>query len=819
MISYDEFEKIVVEILKRDISSNQDQKSAIESDLNESLFIVAGPGSGKTTVIVLKILKYIFVDGIEPESIIATTFTRKAADEITSRILDWGYKIKDYLLRNLLEYDMENDDLRKIAHIDFNLILTGTIDSVATELIKLNREAGTNLPTVIETYVAQSAMTNIGVYGNDRYLNEDLQKYVGEFTEFTDAIKNPSEIAKMILSIREKMYYNVVDFDEAFSDLSDPGQYLIKDAILDYERELKSRNSIDFPMLESLFLEKLDSEKFKSYLDNIKLILVDEYQDTNLLQEKIYFKLAREVIKNGGNITVVGDDDQSLYRFRGATVDLFTNFPIRAKKQLGIDIKEVNLKDNYRSSENIINLCNHFASLDEEYQNARVLHKPPIKCPMTNEDKNIPIIGLFRNTPELLSRDLAILISELIIKGSVKREIKSIVDSKSFKLINKSENNDEFIKKSKLFDMSKKKDKQYIELSLDKIDGSPNDIAFLTYSPKENTVSHQNKFTYYLRKNLERRKIEVFNPRGKEIHDIESVKIFCGLILECIDPDRKIEKQDKNIPLSAIRYMRKWREAGQKFIDKNPEPNKPLSLKSFVEHWQLRKPYNLDKWPKNTRLMDLAYKLITWIDSLQDDIEGLVYLQAICQTITQTGFFNEYGSTIYFDNPTKEQKSIDELYWNIFIPIANGGIKIDEELFETLPNDRLNIMSIHQSKGLEFPMVIVDVGSEYKRDLQSTSYQRYPYKGGGDFELEDRIRKYNTDFEITNREQIDRSFDDLIRRYFVAFSRAQDVLILVGLNSCIYGYDTKDKHKTIPNIALGWNRNKEFIGFDEIYMI
>ncbi|WP_295722354.1 UvrD-helicase domain-containing protein [uncultured Methanobrevibacter sp.] len=672
---------------------------------------------------------------------------------------------------------------------------------------------------LIETYVAQSAMTNIGVYANDRYLNKDLQEYVGEFFEFTDAIKNPSEIAKMILSIREKMYYNMVDFDDAFSDISDPGENIIRDAILDYEKELKSRNTIDFPMLESLFLEKLDSEKFKSYLDNIKLILVDEYQDTNLLQEKIYFKLARDVIKNGGNITVVGDDDQSLYRFRGATVDLFTNFPIRAKKQLGIDIKEVNLKDNYRSTENIINLCNHFASLDEEYQNARVSHKPPIKCPNTNEEKNIPIIGLFRPSPQLLSRDLAIFISELITKGTVKREVKSIVDTKSFKLINKSEDNDELIKKSKLFDMNKIKDKQYIEISLDKNNGSPNDIAFLTYSPKENTASHKNKFTYYLRKNLQRRKIEVFNPRGKEIHDIESVKIFCGLILECIDPDRKIEKQDKSIPLSAIRYMKKWRESAQKFIDKDPEPNEPISIKSFVEHWQLRRPYNLKKWPNNTRLMDLAYKLITWIDSLQDDIEGLVYLQAICQTITQTGFFNEYGSTIYFDNPTKEQKSIDELYWNIFIPIANGGIKIDEELFETLPNDRLNIMSIHQSKGLEFPMVIVDVGSEYKKDLKRTSYQRYPYKGGGDFELEDRIRKYNNDFEIKNREQLDRSFDDLIRRYFVAFSRAQDVLILIGLDTCIYGYDMEDKHKTIPNIALGWNRNKEFIGFDEIYMI
>ena len=62
MITYEEFEEIVVNILKRDISSNEDQKKAISSPANQSLFIVAGPGSGKTTVMVLKILKYIFVE-------------------------------------------------------------------------------------------------------------------------------------------------------------------------------------------------------------------------------------------------------------------------------------------------------------------------------------------------------------------------------------------------------------------------------------------------------------------------------------------------------------------------------------------------------------------------------------------------------------------------------------------------------------------------------------------------------------------------------------------------------------------------------------
>ena len=80
MITYSQFKNIVVEDLSRDINSNIEQNKAISSNLNDSLFLVAGPGSGKTTVIVLKILKYIFVDDVKPEEILATTFTKKAAN-------------------------------------------------------------------------------------------------------------------------------------------------------------------------------------------------------------------------------------------------------------------------------------------------------------------------------------------------------------------------------------------------------------------------------------------------------------------------------------------------------------------------------------------------------------------------------------------------------------------------------------------------------------------------------------------------------------------------------------------------------------------
>ena len=155
---------------------------------------------------------------------------------------------------------------------------------------------------------------------------------------------------------------------------------------------------------------------------------------------------------------------------------------------------------------------------------------------------------------------------------------------------------------------------------------------------------------------------------------------------------------------------------------------------------------------------------------------------------------------------------------NIFVPIATGGVQIDENLFEVIPSNRFNIMSIHQSKGLEFPLVIVDVGSRFKRNSSKESNLRFPKKPESSSIIQDRVKKYSV-LSINERDSKDCAFDDLTRLYFVAFSRAKDVLLLVGLNSNIDGYNQKDKLMKIPNVALGWNRDEEFIGFDNIYLI
>lgn len=821
MISYEEFEKIIVDALKRDISSNIDQKNAIISEPDKSLFIVAGPGSGKTTVMVLKILKYIFVDDIDPREIIATTFTKKAAEELYSRILGWGDMIKKYLIDNTDSFETYG----KVGRIDFNQIKIGTTDSIAEELLRENKKPGENQAIVIEDFVANSAMIKI-LIDNERYLNKNLVEYLKEISGKSKIVE-PSKMSEILMEIKNRIYYDQVDFEELYSKShKNKGFRLALECIKEYDEILKNRNTIDFAMLEATFLEKLKNSELKSFLDEVRIVLIDEYQDTNLIQEDIYFTIAKSALENNGSITVVGDDDQSLYRFRGATVDLFTNYKSRAKNRLGIDVEEINLKTNYRSTDNIINHCNQFAELDCEYQKARVENKPKIIAPDFDRDK-MPVLGLFRNNPKMLAHDLSRLIDNLVNKGECELKVLKILNEDYYKKVN-GEIDIAKLQQIKNESIRAGENAEKIKLKLDSEYGSASDMAILSYSPKEKTYGTPS-FLHYLRKNLKGLKnpIEMFNPRGIELQDIEIVAIFCGLMLECIDPESKVQNSDKTIPNLAKKNMRIWRIRAQDYIKLNPEPHEPISLNDFVVRWQLRRPYpeiNSNgieaKWPQTASLMELAYKLTTWIEDLQEDVEGIVYLEAITKSITQTGFFNDYHSNISFRNPDQERASILEAIWNIFIPLSTGGVSIDESLLETLPDDRINVLSIHQSKGLEFPLVIVDVGSRFETNNIKTQRLRFPKLIKDETTIEDSIRKYSVLGE-NKRSEKDRLFDDLTRLYFVAFSRAESVLLLVGLNSAIEGYNNKknNKHYDIPNIALGWSRNEQYIGFKEIYLI
>jgi DNA helicase-2/ATP-dependent DNA helicase PcrA len=133
-------------------------------------------------------------------------------------------------------------------------------------------------------------------------------------------------------------------------------------------------------------------------------------------------------------------------------------------------------------------------------------------------------------------------------------------------------------------------------------------------------------------------------------------------------------------------------------------------------------------------------------------------------------------------------------------PIADGTAKVDEELMESFPRDRLSILSIHQSKGLEFPLVIVDVGADFRTNHHAHAFKRFPQRPATPHLLEDAMRPHSP-LGVPRRAPMDRAFDDLYRQYFVAFSRPQDVLLLVGLT------ESHPDQGQIRNIATGFARD------------
>src|SRR5947209_8800655 len=129
---------------------NAGQKQAVEAPSGAALFVVAGPGTGKTATLTMRMLKLIFVDGVAPRGILATTFTRKAAQEIRSRLLTWGYAVQEELLSN---GKLSKMDRLWLERVDINQVRTGTIDGVCEELLRDFRDPGTDPPILADQFV------------------------------------------------------------------------------------------------------------------------------------------------------------------------------------------------------------------------------------------------------------------------------------------------------------------------------------------------------------------------------------------------------------------------------------------------------------------------------------------------------------------------------------------------------------------------------------------------------------------------------------------------------------------------------------------
>jgi len=147
-------------------------------------------------------------------------------------------------------------------------------------------------------------------------------------------------------------------------------------------------------------------------------------------------------------------------------------------------------------------------------------------------------------------------------------------------------------------------------------------------------------------------------------------------------------------------------------------------------------------------------------------------------------------------------RSRDSILRDILTPIAENVVDVDEDLLTHLPRNHLNVMTIHQSKGLEFPLVIVDVGADFKMDHPKQRFKRFPSAPSNVAVAEDDLAPYTEVGALrTRRTAMDRTFEDLIRLYYVAFSRPQTALLLVG-HTNLLAYQCK-----IKNVATFWQQS------------
>lgn len=291
---------------------NEEQLDAVLHRGSDSL-ILAGAGAGKTRVLTTKIA-YLITQGVAPFQIIALTFTNKAAREMRERI---ATLVGDHLA---------------------SWITMGTFHSVfARELRKYADRIGYDRNYTI--YDTTDSKALIKIILKDLDLDEKLYR-PGNIQSIISSAKNEGLGADYLFDNPQGVLYyaskEMPRLDEVFAE---------------YEQRCKRANAMDFDdlLLNMLRLLKQDDEVRAAFHERFKFILVDEYQDTNRVQDKVVKLLKGE----DSEVTVVGDDAQSIYSFRGANIDNILRFDREFS-----NVRLFKLTKNYRSTGSIVKVAN-----------------------------------------------------------------------------------------------------------------------------------------------------------------------------------------------------------------------------------------------------------------------------------------------------------------------------------------------------------------------------------------------------------------------------------------------------------------------------
>jgi DNA helicase-2/ATP-dependent DNA helicase PcrA len=663
-------------------TANENQIKAITST-EGPLLIIAGPGTGKTFTLIKRAMYLIETQSIKPENILLVTFTEKAAKEIITRL--------------------SNELLEKNINLNVNEMYIGTIHSVCLRILKENLEYS-------------SLKKNYQIFDDFDQQYFLFRNYWSHFK----SIENIDLIIDPIGSIWDRVsrlqkYVNLIS--EEFVDIevminSENVLAKVIGSVLKKYNELRiEHNFIDFSTIQTETYKLLSDSSngvLKKLQDKIQYLMVDEYQDTNYIQEQLAFLIS----SRRNNICVVGDDDQGLYRFRGATIRNILEFESHFS-----ECQKVILNDNYRSEEGIINFYNHYMKTTEgrdfSFDWGKFRFNKKIVANKKNKSKHNSVVKIEGSDYEDLNQQISDFIINLRDKGNITNY---------------------------------------------------NQIAFLFRSVKNDKVIE-------LSKHLEINGISVYSPRSDLFFQRDEIKLFIGtLLLMFPSMVSEIKQNDKKWFIDLYNYYIECMNIS--VVELKKEANKDLATfvkirardHAYLPEQEKALDYSISQLIYQLLQYDLFAGIVT-VDlnnGLADTLQSR-NISILIHTIIKF----EFSNNINILTPRNVNKAVNRLFSEFLLFLYEGGISEYEDDSEYAPSGCVSFLTIHQSKGMEFPIVLV--GSLFSNPREN---------------LDDILCFVEDNFAkripFEPREII--KFFDFWRLYYTAFSRAQNLLVLLGSN-------------------------------------
>ena len=645
------------------------------------VLIIAGPGSGKTFTLVERIVYLITEKGVEPESLFVVTFTDKAARELTTRI---------------------SNRLAELG-IQFNLneMYLGTFHSICLRLLEDYREF-TRL---------KRSFTLFDQFDQQYF----LYQHIKEFRELPDAqlVMGDDQSGRWAQSENLLKWLNKVS-EEALdpATLAAVPELEIRalaTCFAKYQELLHEHNSLDFSGIQYEALQLLEKhpEVLAQLRDRLTYLMVDEYQDTNTIQERILLLLAGE----RRNLCVVGDDDQGLYRFRGATIRNILEFPALFD---GGQCKQVKLTINYRSHPDIIRFYNEWMKEQVWDDGTRMFRFAKQIIPREDDFPDLP------TTLRLAESDDNGETTNW--HAEVLAFLNGLKDS------------------GRLSDW--------------------NQVAFLYRSVKNDKVVALARF-------LEAQGVPVFSPRSNMFFEREEIRLMIGALIFLFPQFSKVRAWAEGVTLPIWDYYD--HQCFKPFADELRKPeNKPLL------DWArpLAKRHAVLTQNTDYAFSGLFYQLLQFpLFSrylTEEAVQGVDKGRAARNLGTFSKLLTkfEYLHFVSVLNVEYLERNLRDLFNQFLRFLSDGGIGEYEDEADYAPKGCVSFLTIHQSKGLEFPVVVC--GS-----LEAVPRKQY---GELDVLLEDGGYLSKERFEPLDHIK---NFD-FWRLFYTAFSRAQNLLVLAA---------------------------------------